>query len=149
MSAICGQGNKILWGCRMSKEIMNVIVGIAGSAVTYLFGGWSAVLELLLILTVLDYLSGIAAATIEGKLSSSTGFKGIIKKMTIFAIVFVGHKLDAALALDNWLMNICSFFYISNECLSLIENAGRIGIPIPDQLIKAVEALKDRGNKSA
>jgi toxin secretion/phage lysis holin len=132
----------------MMKEVINTTVGVLGAVATYMFGGWSAVLELLLILTVLDYLSGMAASTIEGKLSSAIGFKGIIKKITIFAIVFVGHKLDAALALDNWLMNICAFFYISNECLSLVENAGRIGIPVPDQLIKAVEALKDK-NKSA
>jgi toxin secretion/phage lysis holin len=133
----------------MGKEVLNTVVGVAGAIASYMFGGWSAVLELLLILTVLDYLSGMAAATIEQKLNSATGFKGIIKKITIFAIVFVCHKLDAALELDNWLMNVAAFFYISNECLSLIENAGRIGVPVPDQLTKAVEALKDRGNKSA
>lgn len=134
----------------MPKEILNTIVGVFGSTISYMYGGWSAVLELLMILVVLDYVSGMAAATIEGKLASSVGFKGIAKKIAIFAVIFVGHKLDIALDLNDWMMNIAAFFYISNEFLSLTENLGRMGVPIPEPMKKAVSQLKDRGgNRSA
>ena len=106
-------------------------------------------LELLMVLIVLDYFTGITAAWIGGTLSSTVGFKGIAKKVAIFAVVFVGHKLDLALELDNWVMNVAAFFYISNEFLSLVENLGKMGVPVPDVMKKAMEQLKDRGNKSA
>lgn len=134
----------------MSKDyLFNTIVGAVGSTIMYMFGGWSALLELLVILICLDYLSGIVSAAIEGKLSSSAGFKGIAKKVAIFLIVFLGHKLDVALELDNWLMNAAAIFYISNEFLSMTENLGRMGVPVPEVIRKAVAQLRERGDKSA
>jgi toxin secretion/phage lysis holin len=81
---------------------------------------------------------------VEGKLSSSVGFKGIIKKVTIFIIVAVAHLVDGYLGAGAILINASIFFYASNELLSIIENSGRIGLPVPTLLKKAVEVLKDK-----
>jgi toxin secretion/phage lysis holin len=134
-------------GAKVTKDFFNAGVGVVGSVVTWMFGGWSAVLELLLILVAIDYLTGFAVAITEGKLSSSVGFKGIAKKVAIFLILFIGHKLDLALNLDNWLFYAAAFFYISNEFLSLTENLGKIGVPIPEAMKKAVAQLRERGEK--
>lgn len=102
-------------------------------------------LSILLTFVVLDYLSGIAAAGKEGKLRSDVGLWGIAKKVMIFGIVAVAHLIDSAMGDAHLFRDAAIFFYLANELLSLIENAGRLGAPIPPMLQKAVEVLREKG----
>ncbi|GAA0302264.1 toxin secretion/phage lysis holin [Gracilibacillus halotolerans] len=129
-------------------KVIQGIVGIGGAITSFLFGGWPALLNILLAFVVIDYITGLIASGIQGKLSSQVGWKGIAKKVVIFLIVGVAHLVDVALGgQTNMFRDTVIFFYLANELLSIIENAGRIGIPIPRILMNAVEALKGKGNK--
>jgi toxin secretion/phage lysis holin len=125
-------------------EIFKLCVAAGGGCISYLFGGWSILLQILLAFVVIDYITGVLASGIEGKLSSSVGMRGIAKKVFIFVIVAVAHLADTAIGNGNFLMDAAIFFYIANELLSIIENAGRVGLPIPEILKQAVEVLKGR-----
>ncbi|OAS21126.1 phage holin family protein [Paenibacillus oryzisoli] len=131
----------------MDSSTIKFLIAVSGSAASFLFGGWTQLLSILLTFVILDYASGVAAAGKEGKLNSSVGRWGIAKKVMIFAIVAVAHLVDTALGDSHMFRDAAIFFYLANELLSLIENAGRLGAPIPPLLTKAVQALKDRGDK--
>ena len=124
---------------------MKIMIGIGGAAASYLYGGWSSLLSILLTFVVLDYISGVAAAAKEGKLKSDIGLWGIAKKIMIFGIVAVAHLIDTALGELHLFRDMAIFFYLANELLSLIENAGRIGAPVPPALRQAVEVLRGKG----
>lgn len=111
----------------------------------YLFGGWSAILGVLMVFVILDYATGIAAAGEAGELRSKVGLIGIARKVFIFAMVAVAHLVDTVLGDGHLLRDATCFFYISNELLSIIENGGRLGAPIPPAIRKAVDVLKGKG----
>jgi toxin secretion/phage lysis holin len=121
-------------------------VAIAGSLASYLFGGWSSLLSILLTFVVLDYLSGVAAAAKEGRLRSDVGLWGIARKVAIFAVVAVAHLVDSALGDAHLFRDAAVFFYLANELLSITENLGRIGAPIPPAVQRAVEILRGKGD---
>jgi len=126
------------------RAVMTALGGIVG----YLWGGWNALLGILLAFVIIDYITGFIAAGAEGKLSSSVGFRGIAKKIIIFVLVAVGHLLDKALGGQNDMFRDATiFFFLANELLSIIENAGRAGVPIPQILQNAVEILKGKGEQ--
>jgi len=133
------------------KEILMCVSGVVGSVFCHLFGCWDKFLEALLIFMILDYVSGFITAAFfgnspkstTGKLRSSVMFKGLCKKCIILMFVIVGYKLDILLATD-YIKSAVVFAFIVNEVLSLIENAGRIGVPIPDVIKRAVETLNNR-----
>lgn len=125
-------------------EVVKLGVAGCGSCISYLYGGWSQLLQVLLFFVVVDYISGIMASGVEGKLSSSIGMKGIAKKIFIFVIVAVAHQVDIALGNGNIFRDAAIFFYLANETLSIIENTGRAGVPVPDILQQAVKILKDK-----
>jgi toxin secretion/phage lysis holin len=118
-----------------------------GAVVGFLFGGWSKVLILLVSLVIIDYLTGILASAFEGKLSSRVGFRGIPKKIMIFVMVAVGHLVDTAIGTNHMFRDAAIFFYCANELVSILENAGRMGLPVPDRLQQTVDILKGRGEK--
>ena len=119
-----------------------------GGVIGYLWGGWNALLGILLAFVIIDYITGFIAAGAEGKLSSEVGFKGIAKKILIFVLVAVAHLLDEALGGNNDIFrDAVIFFYLANELLSIIENSGRAGLPVPDVLRNAVEILKGKGDE--
>lgn len=120
-------------------------VAALGAISGFLWGGWSMSLQILLTLSLIDYLSGMLASGVEGKLSSRIGFKGIAKKVMIFLIVAVAHLIDKAIGQGSIIESMVVFFYIGNEVLSIIENSGRVGLPIPEQLKNAVQVLKGKG----
>lgn len=97
---------------------------------------------------VIDYVTGIMCAVVDKKLSSAVGFKGIFKKVLIFALVGIGHIIDAyVIGAGSVLRTAVIFFYISNEGVSLVENAGHLGLPIPKKLKAVLEQLHDRAEK--
>ncbi|WP_308636097.1 phage holin family protein [Paenibacillus silvisoli] len=126
----------------------NTASAVIGSIVTYAFGGWSALLDLLLIAVVVDYVSGLFASGKEGKLSSKVGFIGISKKLYIFLLVAVGHKIDTVIGGDIIMQGVI-YFYLANEVLSITENGGRLGLPVPPIIKQAVAILKEKGGANA
>jgi toxin secretion/phage lysis holin len=122
------------------------VVAVSGAAASYLFGGWSSLLSILLTFVVFDYVTGFVAAAKEGKLNSEVGAWGIAKKVGVFAIVAAAHLVDTALGDAHLFRDAAIFFFLANELLSVIENAGRIGVPIPPVMQRAVEVLRGKGD---
>ncbi|KJE25725.1 toxin secretion/phage lysis holin family protein [Geobacillus kaustophilus] len=118
-----------------------------GAAVGYLFGESTGLLLVLFWMVVIDYGSGLAAGYTEKTLSSKIGFKGIIKKVMIFVMVALAHLVDSALGTKNMFRDATIVFYMANELLSIFENVGRMGVPVPDRLMQAVEVLKGKSKE--
>ncbi|WP_247741143.1 holin family protein [Cohnella sp. LGH] len=120
------------------------VCALLGAAVTFSFGIWNESLTFLLILMAVDYFTGVAASIKEGSgLNSSVGFWGLFKKGLILLVMMITHRLDLLLGADM-IMGGAVFFYIANELLSIIENYGRLGLPLPDRLKRIVQVLRDR-----
>ena len=126
-------------------NIFKTIIAVGGAAASFLFGGWSSLLSILLAFVVMDYVSGVVAAAKEGKLSSEVGLWGIPKKVAIFAVVAIAHLVDSVLGDAHLFRDAAIFFYLANELLSVTENLGRIGVPVPSVVQKAVDVLRSRG----
>lgn len=129
----------------MSKILSALTLGL-GALFGFLFGGWSPLLSVLLSLVIVDYITGMLAAGHSGELSSKVGFKGIGKKVIIFLLVATAHFIDVALGLSGVIMTATLFFYMANECLSILENAGKAGLEIPEILKKGIALLRDKGD---
>lgn len=102
-------------------------------------------MDVLFVLIIVDYISGVIASATEGKLSSKVGMIGIAKKVFIFLLVTVAHKIDVALGNGHMFRDGVIYFYIVNELLSITENGGRMGLPIPPILRKAIEVIQSKG----
>ncbi|WP_425270784.1 phage holin family protein [Paenibacillus kribbensis] len=135
------------------SEIYKFSAAFGGSAITYLFGGWSFALAALLTFTIIDYVTGLIAAGVEGKkgtgpgLKSKIGLIGIAQKVFIFAMVAVSHLIDGVLGDSHLFRDAVSYFYLANELLSIVENGGRIGAPVPSIIRQAVEVLKSKSGE--
>ena len=133
------------------KEFWNTIQLVftaVGGWLGYFLGGCDGLLYTLLAFVILDYLTGVMCAIVDKKLSSQIGFKGIFKKVLIFVLVGVGHLMDMQiLGAAGVLRTAVIFFYLSNEGVSLVENAAHLGLPIPAKLKAVLEQLHDRSEK--
>ncbi|QRN84829.1 phage holin family protein [Clostridia bacterium] len=119
-----------------------------GAYLGYFLGGWDGFLYALVAFVVVDYITGIMVAIVDRKLSSEVGFRGIFKKVIIFALVGIAHLLDAEIVgSGSALRTAIIFFYLSNEGISILENAGRIGLPVPNKLLEIMEQLNKKGDK--
>lgn len=114
------------------------------STFALMWGTWGDALNALFVLMVFDFISGIIAASAEGRLSSLVGSLGIAKKLMILLVISLAHHLDTILGTGNIVRDGAVIFYAINEMISIIENCGRAGVPLPDQLMNAVELLKDK-----
>ena len=130
------------------ENLYKSLIAAGGAAASYLFGGWSALLSVLLTFVVLDYITGFLAAAKEGKLNSEVGLWGIAKKVAIFFVVAVAHLVDTALGDAHLFRDAAIFFYLANELLSITENTGRLGVPIPTAIQRAVEVLRGKGERA-
>ena len=133
------------------REFWNTIQLIftaVGGWLGWFLGGCDGLLYALIVFVVIDYVTGVMAAVVDHKLSSEVGFKGIFKKVLIFLLVGIGHILDThVIGSGSVLRTAVIFFYLSNEGVSLIENAAHLGLPIPEKLKSVVEQLHDRAEK--
>ena len=133
------------------KEFWNVIQAIfaaIGGWLGYFLGGCDGLLYALLAFVVLDYITGVMCAVADKKLSSAVGFKGICRKVLMFALVGIGHLLDTHIFGEAGVLRTAViFFYLSNEGLSLVENAAYLGLPVPEKLRLVLEQLHDRSEK--
>lgn len=130
------------------KEVWNGIhagIAVIGGAVGYFLGGWDGFLYTLLAFVILDYVTGVMCAVVDHDLSSEIGFKGICKKVLIFALVGVGHLLDTyVLGVGGVLRTAVIFFYLANEGVSILENSAHLGLPIPKKLQEVLKQLHDK-----
>lgn len=130
----------------MRVHLVNGAVALVGGVFSFLFGGWSELLSLFLFVIVLDYGSGVAAAIAEGRgLNSQIGFRGLIKKFGIILIIALAHQVDKVLGVEM-IFEGTIYFFIANELISITENYGRIGLPLPDTIKKMIDILKDKGD---
>ena len=133
------------------REFWNTIQLIftaVGGWLGWFLGGCDGLLYALIAFVVIDYVTGVMAAVVDHKLSSEVGFKGIFKKVLIFLLVGIGHILDThVIGSGSVLRTAVIFFYLSNEGVSLIENAAHLGLPIPEKLKSVLEQLHDREEK--
>lgn len=133
------------------KEFWNTIqlvfTGIGGWLGCFL-GGWDGLLYALIAFVVIDYVTGVMCAISNHTLSSEVGFKGICRKVLIFLLVGIGSILDAhVIGSGSVLRTAVIFFYISNEGVSILENAARLGLPVPEKIKVVLEQLHDRSAK--
>ena len=133
------------------KEFWNtlqLIFTAVGGWIGYFLGGCDGLLIALLIFVVCDYVTGVMGAISDKKLSSAVGFRGICRKVLIFILVGIANVIDInVLGQVGVLRTAVIFFYISNEGLSLIENAAHLGLPIPGKLKEVLEQLHNRDEK--
>ena len=128
-------------------------VGVVGGLISNAFGGWSSAMTTLIIFIVLDYITGLIVAGVfkksgksaNGALESRAGFKGLCRKGMILLIVLVGCRLDIMLG-TSYIKDAVCISFVANETLSIIENAGLMGVPIPNVITKAIDVLKNKGD---
>ena len=133
------------------KEFWNTIqlvFAALGGWLGYFLGGCDGLLYALIAFVAIDYITGVMCAISDKTLSSEVGFKGICRKVLIFLLVGIGHIVDAqVIGSGGVLRTAVIFFYLSNEGVSLIENAAHLGLPVPDKLKAVLEQLHDRAEK--
>ncbi len=128
-----------------NKE-MNSMFAVLGTIFTWLFGAWDLSLMILVTVMALDYVTGVTRGYINKQLSSEYGFRGLAKKLTIFYVLILAVLIDRLIG-QGWVFRtLVCIWYASNEGMSILENASAIGIPVPQQLVDALEQLK-QGNK--
>lgn len=136
------------------KDIIVMICGIVGGAISAAFGGWNHFLTTLLVAMAADFITGLAVAgifkksrkTANGALESNVGWKGIVKKGITLLIVLIARRLDIALS-TTIIRDSVVIAFIVNELISITENAGLMGVPIPKTLVKAIDVLKEKEEK--
>ena len=133
------------------KQTLCAIWGLIGSAIASFFGGWDAGLATLLIFMAIDYVSGLVVAgvfhtsnkTNSGSLESRAGWKGLCRKCMTLLFVLVAYRLDLVIG-TNYIRDAVIITFIANETISLVENAGLMGIPLPAVIIKAIDVLQKK-----
>lgn len=139
----------------MTKNILISIIGVIGSAIASAFGGWTTGLTTLVIFMAIDYVTGLIVAgvfhkstkTETGTLESRAGFKGLCRKGAMLLIVLVACRLDLTLS-TTYIKDAVIIAFMANEAISIIENAGLMGVPMNDTLKNAIDVLQKKGSGS-
>lgn len=133
------------------KEVVCSIVGLIGSAVASLFGGWDAGLVTLVLFMAIDYVSGLIVAgvfknsgkTDTGALESRAGFKGLCRKGMMLLFVLIGYRLDIMIGKD-YIRDAMIIGFVTNEVISIVENAGLMGVKLPPIVVSAIDILQKK-----
>lgn len=138
------------------KETICTAAGLIGSGIASLFGGWSAGITTLIIFMATDFISGLMVAAIfkasnktdSGALESHAGWKGLCRKGMSLVFVFIAHRLDMLIG-TSYIRDAVIIGFITNELISIVENAGLMGIPLPAVLTKAIDVLQNKAKKES
>ena len=125
------------------KNIISFITGTLATTLVFFLGGWDIALQILIVVVLLDYLTGICQAIYNKKLNSTVGAKGIIKKIGYFIIVAVAVILDKITGDTGAIRTLVIYFFVANEGISILENWGGMDLPLPQKLIDTLEQLKN------
>lgn len=129
-------------------NMIQLLISALGGWLGYFLGGCDGLLYALLAFVVIDYITGVMCAVNDHTLSSEVGFRGICRKVLIFMLVGIANILDAdVVGTGSVLRTAVIFFYISNEGVSLLENAAHLGLPVPEKIKTVLEQLHDRAEK--
>lgn len=129
------------------KVVINDICSVILTTIIYLLGGVDIALQCLIIMIILDYVSGVASAIYNKKLNSQVGLKGILKKFMYLVIVCVSVILDRIIGNTGAIRTLVIYFFVANDGISILENIGKMGIPLPKKLIDTLEQLKKKGDE--
>jgi toxin secretion/phage lysis holin len=137
------------------KNGLCTVIGTVGGFIASLFGGWDTALATLLIFMAVDYVTGLIVAgvfhksqkTESGALESRAGWKGLCRKGTSLLVVLVAYRLDLVIG-SNFVKDATIIAFIANETISIIENTGLMGAPIPAVIVKAIDVLKQKADDS-
>lgn len=138
--------HSVAYAMEEMKTIWQTIIAVCGGVITALLGEWNIALEILLILMVIDYITGVAVAAKTKTLRSSVGFDGIIRKAAMFMVIIVAAQLDRIAGTDGFFKSATAFFFVANEGLSILENVGALGIHIPAFIKDRLEQLRKAGD---
>lgn len=126
------------------KFIVNSILSTIITGLVYLFGGWDVALQCLLIVILIDYITGVCRAIYNKKLNSKIGAKGIIKKVGYLLIVVLAVLIDRITGETGAIRTLVIYFFVANEGISIIENWGSMGLPLPQKLKDVLEQLRNK-----
>lgn len=135
------------------RESICAAIGIVGGWIASMLGGWDSALVTLLIFMAVDYVTGLIVAGVfhksqksaSGALESRAGWKGLCRKGATLLVVLVAYRLDVTIGSD-YIRNAVIIAFIANETISIVENAGLMGVPIPAVITRAIEMLKEKGD---
>lgn len=127
------------------KHLISNVFSVILTTIVYLLGGIDIALQSLLIVIVIDYLTGIASAIYNKELSSKIGFKGIIKKLCYLLVVALSVIIDNLLGQSGLIRSLVIYFFVANDGLSIIENMAEMNVKLPQKLIDALEQIKKKG----
>ena len=127
------------------KHLINDVISVILTTFVYLVGGFDIAIQSLLIVIVIDYLTGIASAIYNKKLSSRIGFKGIIKKFCYLLVVALSVIIDNLLGSSGLIRSLVIYFFVANDGLSIIENMAKMNVKLPEKLIDALEQIRNKG----
>ena len=127
------------------KYIINNLGSLFLTSILYILGGWDIALQSLIIIVIIDYLTGIASAIYNKELSSKTGFLGIIKKFSYFLIVTLAVVIDNLTGETGVVRTLVIYFFVANDGISIIENMAEMNVKLPQGLIDVLEQLKNKG----
>ena len=128
-----------------TRTIFSTVIATLGICTTWLFGTWDIAIQVLVAFMIIDYVTGVIVAYINGDIDSKVGFKGILKKVLILIALIVGVLLDRLIGVEWTFRTVVCYFFIGNEGWSILENIGKTGLPIPDKLKDKLAQLKDEG----
>lgn len=127
------------------KRLITDVASVVLTTFIYLLGGWDIALQSLLIVIVIDYLTGIASAVYNKQLSSKIGFKGIIKKFCYLLVVALSVVIDNLTGQSGIIRNLVIYFFVANDGLSIIENMAEMNIKLPKKLVDSLKQIKKKG----
>lgn len=130
----------------MQSAIKSILSAVA-TTLLFILGGWDIALQSLIIIMIIDYLTGISKSYVAKKLNSNKGFKGIVRKLAMLGIVAIAVIIDRLIGDTGLIRNFIIYYLVANEGLSIIENLGEMDIIVPEFLKTKLEQLKDKGDK--
>ena len=130
--------------------MIQIVLAAVGGSVGWFLGGCDGLLRALVVFIAVDYATGVMCAVADHRLSSEIGFRGICRKVLMFVLVGVGHVIDEnVIGSGSMLRTAVLFFYLSNEGISLLENAAHLGLPVPERLKDVLEQLHNRADEKS
>jgi toxin secretion/phage lysis holin len=133
---------------RMNLTLYDFAATVAGTCTSFAFGKWSDLLDFFMLTICMDYATGLGASIKENKgFNGKTAFWGLINKLLMLLIIMLAHRMDVLLGTEVMMIGSI-YFYLANELLSITENYGRLGLPLPDQVKRVIHILKSKGGQS-
>ena len=125
------------------SNVFKILFAVGATMLQFLFGGWSLPLQILVAVVTIDYITGISAAFVGKRLDSRVGSRGIVKKVGFFVLVSLAHLLDKGTGMSAPVLQTATIWYlVANEGISITENLGEIGVPIPEAVTEALKRLR-------